>query len=63
MAKILVSFKKKEQDLYDWVMAQGDHSNFIKDALKQYISQDSHTKQVTDIDGDDENGIVDIMGL
>lgn len=38
MAKIIVSFKEKEKELYELVNAQGDKSNFIKDALKFYIA-------------------------
>lgn len=38
MAKVIVSFKAKEMDLYELVKSQGDQSNFIKDALKFYIA-------------------------
>lgn len=37
MAKVLVSFKEKERELYELVNQQGDKSNFIKDALKFYL--------------------------
>jgi hypothetical protein len=37
VAKILISFKQKEMDLYVLVKSQGDQSNFIKDALKFYL--------------------------
>lgn len=45
MAKILVSFKKKEMDLYELVKNQGDQSNFIKDALKFYLEH-RHSKMI-----------------
>jgi len=35
--KLLVSFKESERDLYDLIMEQGDKSNFVKDAVKDYI--------------------------
>lgn len=38
MAKIIVSFKEKEKDLYEIIKQQGDQSNFIKDALKFYLA-------------------------
>lgn len=61
--KILVSFKKREQDLYEQIMSQGDHSNFIKDALKYYLNQDNQSRLTNGVEENDENGIMDIMGL
>lgn len=40
MGKIIVSFKKNEEGLYDLVNSKGDKSNFIKDALKFYLQND-----------------------
>lgn len=45
-AKILVSFKEKEIDLYEMVKNQGDQSNFVKDALKFYL-QNRDKKNIT----------------
>ncbi|TDT63444.1 hypothetical protein [Fonticella tunisiensis] len=43
MAKILVSFKQKEMHLYELVKAQGDQSNFVKDALKFYLEHKNNS--------------------
>lgn len=60
MAKIIVSFKEKEQGLYDLVKSQGDQSNYMKDALKYYISHKKENAPVvkTEVSGDE---IKDIM--
>lgn len=47
MAKVLVSFKGKEQELYNIVAEQGDKSNFIKDALKFYLKHKGQKTNVT----------------
>lgn len=46
MAKVLVSFKKREMDLYEFVKSQGDQSNFIKDALKFYLQHKNENAPV-----------------
>jgi hypothetical protein len=62
MAKILVSFKKKEKELYDAVLEQGDKSNFIKDALKFYLKHKDQkiniTPAVTEVKGEEINDIL-----
>jgi hypothetical protein len=63
MAKVLVSFKKKETELYDKVVEQGDKSNFIKDALKFYLKHKEQkiniTPAVTEVKSEE---IIDILG-
>jgi hypothetical protein len=60
MAKIIVSFKKHELDLYRHVMNQGDKSNYIKDALKSYIKNKNINTEKT-LKAHDE--IDDILNL
>ncbi|MDF2889808.1 MAG: hypothetical protein K0R80_175 [Clostridia bacterium] len=47
MAKVLVSFKQKEQDLFNKVSEQGDKSNFMKDALKFYLKHKDQKNNIT----------------
>jgi hypothetical protein len=62
MAKVLVSFKKKEKELFDKVVEQGDKSNFIKDALKFYLNHKDQkiniTPAVTEVKSEE---IIDIL--
>lgn len=61
MAKILVSFKERERDLYELVNRQGDKSNFIKDALKFYL-QSKEQKLKTPIESEvNSSEILDIL--
>lgn len=63
MAKILVSFKEKERDLYEIVMQQGDKSNFIKDALKFYLKYNKKEKNTEMIEVKDikKDEILDLL--
>lgn len=45
MAKIIVSFKRKENDIYEIVKQQGDQSNFIKDCIKFYLNNSDSKSQ------------------
>lgn len=62
MAKVLVSFKEKEKDLFKVVSEQGDKSNFIKDALKFYLKHKEQkiniTPAVTEVKSEE---IIDIL--
>ena len=60
MAKVLVSFKSKEQDLFELVNNQGDKSNFIKDALKFYLQNRGEKVKAPERTGA-ESGILDIL--
>ncbi|MDF2892532.1 MAG: hypothetical protein K0R80_2899 [Clostridia bacterium] len=62
MAKVLVSFKEKEKDLFKVVAEQGDKSNFMKDALKFYLKHKDQkiniTPAVTEVKSEE---IIDIL--
>jgi hypothetical protein len=60
MAKIMVSFKEKEADLYNLVKSQGDQSNFIKDALKYYLQNKQNPVQGRRVQ---DNQFAEIMDL
>lgn len=65
MAKVLVSFKQKEMELFNLVKAQGDQSNFIKEALKFYLGhRNSSTITVKDDFSTPKNDeILDILNI
>ncbi|SHJ03880.1 hypothetical protein [Lutispora thermophila] len=61
MAKILVSFKERERDLYELVNSQGDKSNFIKDALKFYLQNKEQKIKTPENSEVEHSGILDIL--